>query len=332
MTATTGEHAATPTPQRRPGVLGWAYHQGEYLPATEARLPLTTQALQYGTGVFEGIRGYAAADGDQVLLFRAHDHFARLLRSCALLRIDPGATVDELVGVSAELLRRNAVVADTYLRPLAYKLALLPGSPPGVSLSGVSDALSVTAFALGAYTSPRGIRCAVSSWTRPRGSSVPVRAKTTGGYVNNALAMDEARAAGYDDAVLLDERGKVAEATTANVLVVKGDRLLTPPASADILPGITRDTVLTLAADLGLDTAECELGPADLYQADEVLLTGTGVGITPVTEVSGRPVADGVPGPVTTRLTDTYAQIVRGAGDPRYAHWLTAVRIDRGQS
>ncbi len=316
--------------QERPAVASWAYHQGEFVPFAEARLPLTTQALQYGTGVFEGIRAYVSQDGEEVSLFRAHDHFERFLRSCRLLRIDPGATVEELVEHCAELIRRNGVVADTYLRPLGYKLGLLPGSPPGVSLTGVSDALSITAFALGAYTSADGIRCSVSSWTRPRSSAIPMQAKTTGGYVNNALAMDEARAAGHDDALLLNDRGQVAEATTANVFAVRDGSLTTPPLSADILAGITRDTVLALAADLGLGCVERELPLPELLQADEVLLTGTGVGITPVVAVSGRRIGEGVPGPVTTRLAESYARTVRGAGDAHHRRWLTAVRIERG--
>ncbi|MFI2612892.1 branched-chain amino acid transaminase [Kitasatospora sp. NPDC018619] len=330
MTTLSEAPAPRPAAPGKPAVSGVAYHRGEFVPFAEASLPLTTQALQYGTGVFEGIRAHASADGGELLLFRVHDHYERFLRSCRLLRIDTGLTVEDLVGITCELLRRNGARTDTYLRPLGYKLGLLPGSRPGVGLTGVSDAVSVTGFAMGAYTPPGGIRCAVSSWVRPRSAAVPVQAKVTGGYVNNALAADEARSAGYDDAILLNDRGQVAEASTANVFVVRSGRLLTPPATADLLPGITRDTVLALAADLGIEAAEREVGVPDLLQADEVLLTGTGVGITPVTGLSGRPVGTGEPGPVTLALAERYARTVRGGAGPRHQHWLTPVRLDRG--
>ena len=314
----------------RPAVAAVAYHRGDFVPLAEAALPLTTQALQYGTGVFEGIRANLSADGDSLLLFRVHDHFERFVRSCRLLRIDPGHTVDELVDITCELLRRNGSATDTYLRPLGYKLGLLPGSRPGVGLTGVSDAVSITAFAMGAYMPAAGIRCGVSSWVRPRGGAVPMRAKVTGGYVNNALAMDEARAAGYDDAILLNDRGHVAEASTANVFAVAAGRLITPPPTADLLPGITRDTVSVLAADLGIEAGERDFALPDLLAADEVFLTGTGVGLTPVVEICGRPIGSGHPGPVTRDLADLYARTIRGGAPAPHDHWLTPVRIDRG--
>ncbi|WP_327064515.1 branched-chain amino acid transaminase [Kitasatospora sp. NBC_01302] len=318
------------TTRARPAIAAMAYHQGAFVPFAEAGLPLTTQALQYGTGVFEGIRAHTCADGGKLVLFRVRDHYERFLRSCRLLRIETGHTVDELVEITCELLRRNGTTADTYLRPLGYKLALLPGTRPGVGLSGVSDALSITGFPMGAYTPPGGIRCTVSSWVRPRSAAIPIHAKVTGGYVNNALAADEARAAGYDDAILLDDRGRVCEASTANVFAARSGRLLTPPATADLLPGITRDTVLALAADLGIETAEHELDVSDLRCADEVFLTGTGIGITPVNEVSGHPIGAGEPGPIARSLAHHYARTIRGGGDVRHHHWLTSVRIDQG--
>ncbi|MFJ6938950.1 branched-chain-amino-acid transaminase [Streptomyces sp. NPDC101132] len=321
---------APAAPSARPGVAPWAYHDGAVVPFAEVGLPLTTQALQYGTAVFEGIRAFAVPGRDELVIFRAHDHYERFLRSCRLLRIEVAATAEELVERTFDLLRRNGIAQDSYLRPLGYKLGLLPGTPAGVRLTGLTDAFSVTQFTLGAYTPSTGITCGVSSWSRPRSSAIPVQAKVTGGYVNSALAAEEARAAGYDDAILLNDRGQVAEASTANVFAVRDGRLLTPPPGADLLPGITRDTVRVLADGMGVDTLERDLGVPDLLQADEVFLTGTGVGITPVTGISGRPVADGTPGPLTRRLVRAYAETVRGAGDPRHDHWLTIVPIERG--
>ncbi|OKI13337.1 branched-chain amino acid transaminase [Streptomyces sp. CB03911] len=309
---------------RSPAIAALAYHDGEFVPLERALVPVTTQALQYGTGVFEGIRAYVQVDGG-LALFRAHDHYRRLIRSSRTLRIEVGKGAEELCELTAELLRRIDATEDTYIRPLAYKRALLPGERPGVQLLGVSDALSVNAFRMGSYTDPAGISCSIASWRRPASDVLPVRAKVTGGYVNNALAVDEARAAGHDDAILLNSRGHVAEASTSNVFAVVGGRLVTPPATADLLEGITRDTVVTLAADL-LDVATDfhDLGRDDLLNADEVLLTGTGSEIVPVTRIAGRNVADGVPGPLTTALMTAYQDVVRGK-DRRYHHWLQAV-------
>lgn len=307
----------------RPGRL--VYHQGEVLSREAATLPLTTQALHYGTGVFEGIRGYRAPDTPVLHLFRAADHFARFLRSARLLRIDVPATVDELVGIAARLVAGNGDLADVYLRPLAYKLGLLPGTPPGVGLRGISSAVSIVTHVLGPYHPSTGIRCLVSTWRRPSAAAVPVQAKLTGGYVNCALAVDEARAAGYDDAILLDERGQVAEASTANVFAVVRGRLVTPPP-AGILPGITRDTALVLASELGVDRAEQPLEVADLLLADEVFLTGTGIGIAPVVEISGRCIGIGRPGPISTAIAHRYESAVRGHL-PDHHDWLTRVEI-----
>lgn len=302
----------------------WAYHQGEFVPLAQATVGVTTQALQYGTGVFEGIRAYRQDHGG-LAVFRSHDHYRRFRNSCRMLRIDLGMDEHELTQLSVELLRREGADVDMYLRPLAYKHRLLPGTPPGVPLRGVSDALSINAFRLDAYTERSGIRVTVSSWRRPSDTSLPVRAKITGGYVNNALALDDARASGYADAILLNGQGRVAEASTSNVFVVRDGRLVTPPVSADILDGITRDTVITLARDLlGAPTDQTDLTRADLVTADEIFLTGTGAEIVPVVELSGQLIGYGRPGPVTSALVDAYQQLVRGRLSG-YGDWLTPV-------
>ncbi|MFL6124151.1 aminotransferase class IV [Actinophytocola sp.] len=315
----TGAPAAPPRP--RPG--RWAFHADEFVPLDEARLPLTTQGLHYGTGVFEGIRGYAGADG-RVHLFRLAEHYRRFLRSCRLMRVDLGHSAAELADITVELLARNGFSSDSYVRPLAYKLGLLPGTAPGVGLSGVSDALSIVASELGDYTPAGGLRCVVSSWRLPRRDTLPAQAKITGGYVTNALALEEARAAGCDDAIMLTADGRVGEATTANVFVVQDGVLHTPPVSTGILAGVTRDTVLALAAELCLPATEADLDPADLVLGEELLLTGTGIGIAPVVELDGRPIGDGAPGPVGARLAETYQRVVR-AEHPGRTSWLTTV-------
>lgn len=321
MTAGSRGQAATSSP----AIAAVAYHNGEFVPLEAAQVPVTTQALQYGTGVFEGIRAYAGAGGG-LALFRAPDHFARLLRSARALEIKIGLSVEDLCEVTAELLRRAGSSDDVYIRPIAFKSALLPGTPPGVQLRGVSDAFSMNAFRLPAPAGHSGIRCAISSWRRPGSGVFPVRAKVTGGYVNNALAVDEARAAGYADAILLNSRGQVAEASTSNVFAVINGHLVTPPAAADCLEGITRDTVAVLAAErFKVPTEFRDLSRDDLRNADEVFLTGTGTEIVPVTELAGRAVADGGPGALTKSLMHAYAEVVRG-GNLHYGHWLQPVQ------
>ncbi len=302
----------------------WVYHNGRFLPFGEVTLPLTTQALHYGTGVFDGIRAFVPAAGQGLNLFRAHDHFRRFLRSCRQLRIEAPNDHEHLVDATIKLLQYERATTDVYIRPLAYKVALLPGTPPGVGLQGISGSVSVVVQVLGPYYPESGIRCAVSSWRHPGRAMIPVDAKLTGGYVNNALAVDEARDMGYDDAILLDERGQVTEASTSNVFTVVNGHIVTPPRGAAILPGITRDTVLTFAHASGIRVVERELSVRELLDAEEVFLTGTGVGVVPVVEISGRRIGDGAPGSLTAALVRSYSAAVR-AEVPDPHGWRTHV-------
>ncbi|RMI36436.1 branched-chain amino acid transaminase [Streptomyces triticirhizae] len=304
----------------------WVFHQGAFVRAGEVALGPGTQGLHYGTGVFEGIRSFAAASGNgEALIFKAREHFERLRASCRLLRLDLPHDTDELVDIARELLRRNQLFGDSYLRPVVHKLALEPGTPFGVRLRGVSTAVTILALPMGDYGNPEGIRCGVSSWRRVPDSALPARAKITGAYANNALAVDEATAAGYDDAILLNQRGTVAEASTANVFVVHAGRVATPGPDSDILPGLTRAAVTRLLADVaGVAVAERDVPRSELLTADEVFLTGTGCGVVPVVEIDGRQVGEGRPGPVTTWVREAYGRATRGA-DPRYRHWNTPV-------
>ncbi|NGN63421.1 branched-chain amino acid aminotransferase [Streptomyces sp. A7024] len=329
-----------PSAPPRPAQLGlgaWAYDRGEFVPAQAPRLPLSTQGLHYGTGVFEGIRAYRSDGGHQ--LFRAHEHYARMLRACRMLRITGiPATTPELIDITVELLRRNAHDGDVYVRPLAHKLSLLPDTPPGVSLAGVSDALSITTFGYPTAGGVKEVRCALSAWRRPPRDALPVQAKITGGYVTSALACDEARAAGYDDAILLDRSGNVAEATTANVFAVRDGGLVTPPDAGDLLAGITRDTVITLCREAGMTVRENPLSPADLYTADEVFLTSTAKEVAAVVALSGRDIGSGTAGPVAARVAALYRTATTApdaqdahdaqdrAGGAGHPEWLTPVQ------
>ncbi|MFI2187667.1 aminotransferase class IV [Streptomyces sioyaensis] len=301
----------------------WAYDRGEFVSATAPRLPLSTQGLHYGTGAFEGIRAHRSERG--LFLFRARDHYARMLRACRILRITGVPDkAEDLIDLTTELLRRNGHQGDTYIRPLVHKLALMPQTPPGVSLAGVTDALSITTFGFPVSETRRGIRCMISSWRRPPRDALPAQVKLAGGYVTCALAGDEARAAGFDDALLLDQAGNVAEATTANVFAVFNGRIVTPPDTGDLLPGITRDTLLTLCQEAGLEVLERTLSPADLFTADEIFLSSTGNGVVSVVSVSGRDIGSGTVGPVATRAAALYDAAKRSP-DGGHPEWLTHV-------
>ncbi|MDQ0794222.1 branched-chain amino acid transaminase [Streptomyces sp. B1I3] len=305
----------------------YAYHNGAFVEAGAVRLPLSTQALHYGTGVFEGIRAYAQEGASGPAVFRLREHLERLERSAATLRLQLPCDVDGLTEIVLDLLRRNGSGGDTYIRPLAYKLALEPGTPFGVKLSGVSGQFTVTTVKMGSYVPSEGLRCKVSTVRRVPSVSIPSAAKVTGTYVNNALAVEEAHADGCDDALMLGLDGNLTEASTSNVFVVGRDgSVATPPVTADILPGITRASAIELLArEFGITVEERPVAVEELAQAQEVFTTGTGVEICAVTSIDHREVGTGRAGAVTSRLRDVYDEVVRGRR-PAYASWLTPVR------
>ncbi len=302
----------------------YVYFQGGLVRQEDAALTLGTQALNYGTGVFEGIRGYWDEGRSSLLVVKLREHFARFLASAKVLRLDVTESVDELVAATEELLRRNGHRGDTYIRPIAFKLRLLPGTGFGVKLRGLSTAVAIYALPMPSGRLSGGVRCLVSSWRRVPDASIPSGAKITGSYANIALAVDEAQQAGCDDAILLNTRGTVAEASTANVFLRKNGVLLTPPTSADILAGITRDCVLELAAAAGEPVVEREIARSELYSADEVFLTGTGCELVPVLSIDDRVIGDGTPGPATDSYAGRYRAAVSGR-DENFASWLTSV-------
>lgn len=303
----------------------WSYLNGDFIEASSAVLPITTQAFNYGTAVFEGIRGYRDFTGEKVNVFRLDDHLNRLIQSASLLLIDDLPDRLALKELTLKLLKRNEVNSDCYIRPIAYKNHLLPGSGFGVKLSGVSSGLSVNSLNMRSYIKPGGIVCTLSGWRRVADNSIPARAKITGSYVNSALAMEAAHRGGYDDAIMLNNHGNVAEATTSNVFIVKNGKLITPPISAHILEGITRDTVIELATTcLDLKVEQRDILPSEILTADECFLTGTGVEISPVIQVDHRKLNSMDTQSVSMSVKALYEQLVRGQLSA-YNHWLTPV-------
>jgi branched-chain amino acid aminotransferase len=303
----------------------WCYHGGELQKLGDVRLSPATHALNYGTGVFEGIRAYWSEERGTLQVLKLREHYERFEKSCRLLRLDLTHTVDELCDITLEILRRNAPREDTYIRPLAYKAA----ESVGVNLKGRSE-LSIFTVPMGNYVELTGLKVCVSSWRRTPDNAIPARAKCTGSYVNTALAVDQAQRAGYDDAIFLTQDGQVSEASAANIFLVRKGQLVTPPVTADILEGITRDAVMELAEkELGMPVLEREVGRTELYAADEVFLSGTGFQIAPVVAVDDRAIGTGNIGPVAERLQELYFKAARGGWDA-YADWTVAIEVAEG--
>ncbi|HEY7725546.1 MAG TPA: branched-chain amino acid transaminase [Anaeromyxobacteraceae bacterium] len=291
---------------------------GKLVPWDEAKVHVLTHALHYGIGVFEGIRAYRTPAGSAV--FRLREHLLRLYESAHIVLIEIPFPVERLHEACLEVLRANRM-PDGYLRPIAFC---------GYGSMGVGAQnpvqVAVAAWPWGAYLGEdgmkKGIRAKIASFTRMHVNVQMVKAKITGQYVNSFLATREAAMSGYDEALLLDTEGYVAEGAGENVFVVKGGVLTTPPLSSSVLGGITRDSVLRIARDQGVAVQEQKFTRDTLYCADEVFLTGTAAEVTPVREVDNRRIGSGAPGPVTRRIQDTYLRAVRGE-EPRYREWLT---------
>lgn len=298
----------------------WAYFEGEIVPIGEAKVSVATHALNYGTAVFEGIRAYRQHDGSTAILF-AVEHYRRMLRNARLLRASVPESAEDLVDITTRLLRHNAHDGDVYIRPLVYKSA----RSIRVQLSDLDDRVAIFTMPLGDYVPTRGLRATVSGWQRVSDSAIPARGKIAGSYVNASFASEDAHAAGYDEAILLTADGHLAEASAANVFLVTGEEVATPPLSDDVLAGITRSAVMRIAADAGLDVVERRIDRSELYLADEVFLTGTGAQVAPVVSIDGRPVGDGR-SPVALDIQRRYFAAVRGIDD-RYAHWLTPLTV-----
>jgi branched-chain amino acid aminotransferase len=295
---------------------------GEVVPDDEAAVSVHAHALSYGTGTFEGIRAWWNADREQLYLMEGHAHYERLARSARILGLPLPMSPDALVRATVDLLRRNEVRANAYVRPLLVQAgAALP-----VRMHDVETRLSIAITPTpGDYINPDGVRCMVSSWRRAPDVSTPNRAKVTGSYTGPALAKTEATAHGFDEAIMLTVDGFVAEATTSNIFVRLGEEWVTPPGTEDILEGITRAEVMTLLAEeLGRPVTQRRVHRSELYTSDEILLTGTAAVVVPVVEVDGRPVGDGKPGETTQTLNQTIRAIGRG-DDPRHPEWTTPV-------
>jgi branched-chain amino acid aminotransferase len=296
---------------------------GELVDWEQATVHVLTHTMHYGSGVFEGIRAYPTSQG--VAVFRLGDHIRRLLASARVFMIDVPFSEDELTQACREVVRVNELHDGCYLRPLVY----LGYGEMGLNPLPCPVNVAVAAWPWGTYLGDdgvtNGVSVKISSWRRHDVNAVPTAAKGTGMYVNSSLAKVEALKAGYDEAILLAQDGRVSECTGENLFIVRDGVLLTPPTSdAGALDGITQDTVETIARDLGLEVRHEQLIRTDLYLADEAFLTGTAAEVVPIRAVDDRSVGTGRPGPVTTEIQQIYFATVRGEVD-RYKDWLDHV-------
>jgi branched-chain amino acid aminotransferase len=295
---------------------------GKIVPWAQAQVHVLTHTLHYGVGAFEGIRSYKRADG-KAAIFRLRDHIDRLFESCHICTIEVPFSREQLADACRQILRANAI-ENAYLRPIVFL------GDPHMGLGSLENPVRVAipAFDWAAYLGEeglrRGIRAKVSSFTRGAINSIMAKGKICGQYVNSVLAKREVMAAGYDEAILLDADGHVCEATGENVFVVKRGRLVTPPLSASILGGITRDTILVLAREQRIEVAEELFSRDQLWTADEVFLCGTAAEVTPVREIDDRQIGAGEPGPLTRKLQAAYFEAIKGERAP-YPDWLTAL-------
>jgi branched-chain amino acid aminotransferase len=295
---------------------------GELVDWADAKIHVASHGLHYGSGVFEGIRCYETEKGPAV--FRLRDHLERLENSAKVLYMDLPYAREELRQATHELIAANGLPS-CYIRPVAY----YGYGELGVATTGNPVEVVIISFPWGAYLGEEGQRTGittmVSSWERVGPNVIPHVAKATGIYLNSMLATTEARRAGYDEAIMLTRDGYVADGPGENIFIVKNGKLLTPPLSMSILPGVTRDTIIHLARALGYTVEEALLIRTDLYLADEAFMVGTATEVAPIRAVDDRQI--GV-GPITLELQEAYLDVVNGR-DPRWSDWLDIVATSR---
>jgi branched-chain amino acid aminotransferase len=300
----------------------FAWMNGKMIPFAQATTHITTFTLHYGVAAFEGIRCYKRHDGRSAV-FRLHEHIERLFGSMKVCGNDVPFTVAEVEKACLEVLRANKL-AEAYLRPLVY------AGPGELGLGSKDHPIETTVFAFpwGAYLGEealqKGIRAHVSTFVRGHVNHTMSKAKISGQYVNSVLAKREAKHHGYDEAIMLDADGRVAEGSGENIFAVHKGRLYTPPLDMPILEGITRDAVITLAKEAGVEVVEQSFTRDFLYQVSEVFFTGTASEVTPVREIDNRAIGTGQPGPVTRKLQAAFSTVVKGPGEPKPS-WLTYV-------
>ena len=302
----------------------YAFFSGKVVPIEKASVSIMTNALQYGTGIFGGIRGYYNKNGSFLSIFRLSDHYRRFLNSINIIGVSIDFSHRELVDLTINLAKKNKPLTDAYFRPFAYASSL------NLSPNLNSD----SKFAFGLYMIPlgeylpvdKGLSVMVSSWRRISDNAIPARAKVTGAYINSALARKEANDRGFDEAIFLTDDGHVSEGSAENLFIIRDGILTTPPKTDDILEGITRRTVLQLAKDNHIPVEERKIDRTELYIADEAFFSGTGGQVSWISKIDGRKIGHGKKGKVSSLLQDLFFKIVRG-DEPKYSKWCTKLKM-----
>ncbi|HEY4663061.1 MAG TPA: branched-chain amino acid transaminase [Candidatus Humimicrobiaceae bacterium] len=301
----------------------FAFFEGKIVPIKQAKVDIRTNALQYGTGIFEGIRCYWNEKNKSNYIFRMEDHYKRFMSNSRIMMIDIKYSIKELCDITVELLKKEEYNEDCYVRPFAYN----SGLNIGPKLVGNKQDLFIYTIPLGEYLDiSKPISVCISSWDRIPDNSIPPRAKISGSYVNAAFQKTEALLNGYDEALVLTANSKhVSEGSAMNVFMVKNGNLITPPVTDEILEGITRDTVIKLAKDNeNIDVIERSIDRTELYTANELFFCGTGAQISPIGSVDKRPVGNGEMGPITKKLQELYFRVVKNEIS-KYSDWCKKV-------
>jgi branched-chain amino acid aminotransferase len=300
--------------------LKYAYFEHQFIPFEDAKLSVATHALHYGTAAFGGLRGIPNPQNpEQILLFRLERHCQRLSQSAKFLHHDLPA--DKIYQIIIDFVKKNKPTQPFYIRPLVYSSGL--GIAP--RLHNVEKNFLVYGLEMGEYLSSSGIKCRISSWYRQEDRSFPLRGKITGAYITSALAKTEAVESGFDEAILMNSQGKVCEATGMNIFIVRNGQIITPGFEQDILEGITRDSILTLAKDLGIPVVERAVDKTELFIADEVFLCGTAAKISPVYQIENFTLPEARP--IATKLREKLTAITQNE-DPTYKNWVDIIPLD----
>lgn len=296
----------------------YVWMDGKLVEWDKANVPILTHALHYGTGVFEGIRAYPI--DDNLLVFRLGDHVSRLIESAKMYYLEHSYLKKDIEQAILELLKANEIRTSAYIRPLIF----VGYGGIGLNFTGFPIKVAITTFPYGKYFDKSELKVCVSNWRRISDESMPPQTKACGNYLNSVLAKLDALKSGYDDAILLDHRATVSEGTGENIFVGKDGHFATPPLSASILKGITRDSVLQLAKEFGINVVERDISRMELYQADEVFFTGTAAEVTSIVEIDRRKIGTGKIGENTIKIRDAYSQAVCGQ-NAKHKDWITEV-------
>ncbi len=300
----------------------YAFFKNRIVPYSEAKVGVLTHALNYGTGVFGGLRGYWNSDEQQMYLFRPFDHYKRFLESAGLLLMKFPFAEEKIVQFTIDLLRKENYHTDCYIRPMAF----YGDEIIGVRLHDLNPELTIISIPFGQYVAnEEGSHVTISSWRRVDDNMIPARGKIAGSYVNSAFIKTDAQRAGFDEAIVLNADGHVAEGSAENIFIIRKGVICTPPVTENILEGITRRTVIMLLQDeMGMKVVERPIDRTEIYLSDEIFFCGTGVQIAAITAVDHRPIGTGKMGPVTGELRRIYFDTVKGRM-PKYREFCVPV-------